>query len=76
MEFDDITLGEIEEIEDFAGLSISQIGEDKPGVIKLRIGLAWIIKRRSNPNYTVEDARKMSAKELTAFFEEQPEKKE
>jgi len=76
MGFDDITLGEIEEIEDFANMSITEIGEDKPGVIKLRIALAWILKRRIDPTYTIDDARKMSAKELTAFFDEEPAKKE
>lgn len=76
MDFDDITLGEIEDIEDYAGLSISKIGDDTPGVIKLRIALAWIIKRRTNPAFTIDDAKKMTATELTAFFSEDPLKKD
>jgi len=76
MDFDDITLGEIEEIEDYAALPISKIGDDAPGVIKLRIALAWIIKRRTNPTFTVDDAKKMTATELTSFFSENPVKKD
>ena len=76
MDFDDITLGEIEEIEDYAGLPISKIGDDNPGVIKLRIALAWIIKRRTNPAFTIDDAKKMTATALTAFFTEDPLKKD
>ena len=76
MDFDDITLGEIEEIEDYAGLAISKIGDDTPGVIKLRIALAWIIKRRTNPEFSIDDAKKMTATELTSFFTENPVKKD
>lgn len=76
MQFDDITLGEIEEIEEYANMSIADIGENRPGVIKLRIALAWILKRRQSPQYTIDDAKKMSAKELTAFFDAVDEKKE
>jgi hypothetical protein len=76
MDFEDITLGEIEEIEDYAGLSISLIGEERPGVIKLRIALAWVLQRRTNPSYTIEDAKKMTAVELSAFFNGDPVKKD
>lgn len=68
MEFEDITLGEIEEIEDYANMPISKIGDDAPGVIKLRIALAWVIKRRTDPTFTIDAAKKMTATELTSFF--------
>jgi hypothetical protein len=76
MDFDEITLGEIEEIEDYAGLAISKIGDDTPGVIKLRIALAWIVKRRTNPAFTIDDAKKMTATEMTAFFTDESLKKD
>lgn len=69
MDFDDITLGEIAEIEDYANLPFSEIGEEKVGVIKLRIGLAWIIKRRTNPQFTIKDAEKLTATDMAALFE-------
>lgn len=65
MDFEDITLGEIEEIEDYAGLPIQMIGDmNKVGTHKLRIALAWIVKRRENPKFSIEDAKKMKASEL------------
>jgi hypothetical protein len=76
MDFEDITLGEIEEIESYAGMTISEIADDKPGVIKLRIGLVWIIKRRENPSFTIEDAKKLTPKQLDAFLSEDDSKKE
>lgn len=69
MDFDDITLGEIAEIEDYAGLPFSEIGEEKVGVIRLRIGLAWILKRRTDPTFTAKDAEKLTTNDMTALFE-------
>lgn len=68
MDFEDITLGEIAEIEDYAKLPFSQIGEDGIGVIKLRIALAWIMKRRQNPQFTIADAEKLTANDFAELF--------
>lgn len=69
MDFEDITLGEIEEIEDYAGLPIQMIGDmNKVGTHKLRIALAWIVKRRDNPKFSIEDAKKMKASELLSIM--------
>jgi hypothetical protein len=75
MDIDTLTLGDIEDIENYAGLSFSDIGEDKPGVSKLRTALVWVLKRKSNPDFTIEDARNMTPDELTAIFEDTPLKK-
>lgn len=69
MDFDDITLGEIAEIEDYANLPFADIGEEKVGVIKLRIALAWILKRRVDPNFTIADAEKLTTTDMAALFE-------
>jgi hypothetical protein len=69
MDFDDITLGEIAEIEDYAKLPFAEIGEEKLGVIKLRIGLAWVIKRRTQPDFKLSDAEKLTPSDLNALFE-------
>ena len=79
MDFDDITIGEIEEIEDYANLPIQMIGDmDKVGTHKLRVALAWIIKRRENKEFTLEDAKKITANELFALMGDggNPEKKD
>lgn len=65
MDFEDITLGEIEEIEEYAGLPIAEIADtSKVGTQKLRTALAWIIKRRVDANFTIDDAKKLKASEL------------
>lgn len=70
MDFDDITLGEIEEIEDYAGLPIQLVGDMKMvGTHKLRVALAWIVRRRENPDFTIDDAKKMTTKELFAIMD-------
>lgn len=68
MDFEDITLGEIAEIEDYAKLPFSDIAEEGIGVIKLRIALAWIMKRRIDPSFTIADAEKMKAKDFAELF--------
>lgn len=72
---DTLTLGEIEEIEQYADASITLIGDDVPQATKLRVGLAWIILRRSNPAATVGDAKKMTMEEMSKLFDGLDEKK-
>ena len=68
MDFENITLGEIAEIEDYANMSFSEIGEDKPGVFRLRIGLAWVMKRRVDPSFTIKQAECLTPTDLTDLF--------
>jgi hypothetical protein len=68
MDFEDITLGEIAEIEDYAQLPFSDIGDEKIGVIKLRIALAWIMKRRTNPDFTIAKAETLTPKDFAELF--------
>jgi hypothetical protein len=75
MDIDTLTLGDIEDIENYAGLSFSDIGEDKPGVSKLRTALVWVLKRKENKKFTIEDARNITPDELSKIFEETPLKK-
>jgi hypothetical protein len=75
MDIDTLTLGDIEDIENYAGLSFSDIGEDKPGVSKLRTALVWVLKRKTDSSFTIEDARKITPDELSKIFEDTPLKK-
>ena len=68
MDFENITLGEIAEIEDYAQLPFSDIGLEKVGVIRLRIALAWIIKRREDPSYTIAQAEALTTAEMGLLF--------
>jgi|TARA_R110002051_G_scaffold295592_2_gene361402 hypothetical protein len=56
LNFDDLTIGEIEEIEELTGRSIQSIQDpEAPMGSTLRV-LAYIIKRRDNPEFTLEEA--------------------
>jgi len=68
MDFEDITLGEIAEIEDYAQMPFANIAEDGIGVIKLRIALAWVIKRRTNPDFTIAEAQKLTPSDFAQLF--------
>ena len=68
MDFEDITLGEIAEIEDYAQMPFANIADDGIGVIKLRIALAWIVKRRTNPDFTIADAEKLTPTDFAQLF--------
>lgn len=75
MDFDEITLGELAEIEAFADASITEIMEATPAATKLKIGMAWVLKRRTEPKFTVEDAKALTMSELMEFLSlEQPKK--
>lgn len=75
MDFEDITLGEIAEVEDYAQLPFSEIGEERLGVIKLRIALAWVMKRRTNPDYTIAEAEKLTPADFAELFGDDSTKK-
>ena len=54
-DLDDLELGELESLEDFMG---APIGEMSLGSIKATLYLVFLIKRRDNPEYTLDDARR------------------
>jgi hypothetical protein len=69
MDFENITLGEIAEIEEYAKLPFSMIGDDAVGVYRLRIGLARAIKRRVDPTFDWAQAEALTPTDLTDLFE-------
>lgn len=69
MDFDKLTLGDIEDIEDYAGLPISDIADvSKPGTAKLRTALVWIVKRKEIEGFTIADARNLPTAEMNAIL--------
>jgi hypothetical protein len=56
---DELTLGDIEMIEDLSGQPIGWLGNtDKPQG-KMMVATAFAVGRRDDPKYTMEQARKM-----------------
>jgi hypothetical protein len=60
MNFDDLTLGEVEEIEMLLGRGIDEIfANGQPKGRALRV-LYYVIKKKENPEYSFEDTEKVS----------------
>lgn len=59
VDIDHLTVGEIEEIEDRAGSPIDSFGDPTKPKGKLLHALAFVMRRRDNPNFTWEDAGKL-----------------
>lgn len=63
---DDFTLGDIEDFEGYCGQPFELLlGKGAVVSGKVLTALIWIIKRRENPKYTPEDARKVKLSEFT-----------
>lgn len=66
--FEELTLGEIEEIELMTGKSIEEAyGDGQPRGRALRV-LYYVLKRRDNDKFKYEDTEKLTQKEATAFL--------
>jgi len=55
---DDLTLGEVEDFEQASGTSIANVLAGEVSARAL-IALVWVMKRRDNPAFTMDDARKI-----------------
>lgn len=76
IKFDELTLGEIEEIELLLNASIDQAFSDgKPKGRALRV-LYWVAKRRETPNLKFEDTEKVTQAEALAVITGDTVKKE
>lgn len=68
LEFDvnSLTLGEVEEMEEIVGGEVMrQLGDGAPSV-KTLVALVYVMKRRTNPDYSLDDARKMKVAAIKA----------
>lgn len=68
IKFEELTLGEIEEIEMLLGRSVDEAFSDgQPKGRALRV-FYFIVKRRENANYKFEDTEKVSQSEALALL--------
>lgn len=69
-EFDDLELGELEWLEDYIGKPLTDL--NNLSSVKASVGIIYIVRRRENPEFTLDDARKTK---MTAIFgaDEEPE---
>jgi hypothetical protein len=75
-DFESLTLEEVELIENLTNSSIDEaFGNGKPKG-KALSAFVWVILKRSNPNYKMEDAKKITLKEALGMIKGDEEKKE
>jgi hypothetical protein len=75
-DFESLTLEEVEILENLTGESIDQAfgtGKPKGKVLKAFI---WIVMKRDNPNFSIEEASKFSLKQALSMVQGDEEKKE
>jgi hypothetical protein len=75
-DFESLTLEEVELIENLTNIGIDEaFGSGKPKG-KALAAFIWVVKKRDNPNYKMEDAKKVSLKDALATIQGEDAKKE
>jgi hypothetical protein len=76
IKFEELTLGEIEEVELLLNTAIDQAFADgKPKGRAIRV-LYWVSKKRENPNYKFEETETVTQSEALAYLTGDDSKKE
>lgn len=68
MNFETLTLEETEILEQLTGLSIDSLMDEGNPRGKVLKSFVWIINKRTDPNYSIEQASKVTLKEAFALF--------
>jgi hypothetical protein len=63
IELEDLTLGEAEELETLTGVTLESIASGRPPV-KVLTALLYLVNRRDNPDFTMDDARSIKIAQL------------
>jgi len=69
MQIDELTLGEVEEVEAYSGLPLASMTETDQPKTKLLIALAYVIKRKTDPKFTIEHAKRLTMKDLNEILD-------
>jgi hypothetical protein len=74
-DFESLTLEEVEVIENLTNSSIDQAFTDGKPKGKALSAFVWVVLKRDNPNYKMEDAKKISLKDALGMIKGDEEKK-
>jgi hypothetical protein len=75
-DFESLTLEEVELIENLTNTGIDEaFGNGKPKG-KALSAFVWVVLKRDNPNYKMEEAKKLSLKDALAMIQGDDSKKE
>jgi hypothetical protein len=75
-DFESLTLNEVETIELITGSSIDQLMDAGQAKGKAMKAIIWIMKKRTDPNFTLEQAGALSMTEANALFAGENDPKE
>lgn len=76
MSMNKLTVGDIAEIEELSNLPFSALGDVSVPKGKLMQAVAYVLKRKENPKFTLEDAGNLSMEEINALLDENPTQKD
>lgn len=68
MDIKNLTMGEVAKIEELSGQPLASLSDDNKPKGKLMAALAFVIKRREDPKFTLEMANNMTMAEITALI--------
>jgi hypothetical protein len=75
-DFESLTLEEVEVIENLTNTSIDEAFANGKPKGKALSAFVWVVQKRDNPSYKMEDAKKISLKEALEMIKGDEEKKE
>lgn len=75
-DFESLTLEEVELIENLTNSSIDEAFTNGKPKGKALSAFVWVVLKRENPNYKMEDAKKLSLKEALSMIKGDDSKKE
>lgn len=59
LSINDLTIDEIDEVEQHVGVAIDSVFDGTAPRAKALRAIAWVVKRRDDPTFTLEDAGKL-----------------
>lgn len=65
-----LTMGELEQIEDYADQPLSDLAEPGAKKMKLMTTIAWFVMKRSNPQATYNEAQALTQDQVTDLLAE------
>lgn len=65
----ELTIEEMEAIEDYAGVAFETMADPTVPKSKMLKAIVWVVKRRDNPDFTIDDAGKIAASEAGEIIE-------
>lgn len=67
-DFDDLTIDEVEQIEEITGVSIDALQEKGMAKGKTLKAIVFVVKRRADPEFTIEQAGKLPVRDIEALL--------